>query len=503
MNLSQFLSVIKNSKKAPSSSSLSAFAATEVLGLTSSTNEVAVGWVFIAVRGSKLDGHDFISDALSKGACALIVENADKIPASIAVPVVVVENSREALDLLAAEFYENPSRELFVFGVTGTNGKTSITYLIEWIMNSVGVSTGVLGTINHHLHSQVWPTSMTTPGPVALQSRLKEMQRQGARAVAIEVSSHALDQFRADGVEFNTAIFTNLTRDHLDYHQNMESYFQSKQRLFTDLLRVTSKFPSTAVINIDDAWGAKMRVASDSVILTYGKSKSDFQYNILQQDYSSTHFQLVVEGQTFVCRLPMCGLHNVANAVAVIAAALTAGVPIQKSIEFLEAFSGVPGRMQSVKNSRSLHVFVDYAHSPDALENVLASLSQIREHSKELSEGKIWVIFGCGGDRDVGKRPLMAKIACQWADRVMITSDNPRSEDPAKIIQDIQAGVSERSRGKVLSQVDRALSFQQVFSQAQAQDVILIAGKGHEDYQIIGDQKIHFSDLEKAEELLR
>lgn len=503
MNLSQFLSLVKNSKKAPSSSSLSAFAATEVLGLTSSTKDVGPGWVFIAIRGTKQDGHDFISDALGKGACALIVENEDKVPEGNSGPVVVVENAREVLDLLAAEFYQNPSRDLFVFGVTGTNGKTSITYLLEWIMNSVRVPTGVLGTINHHLLENVWPTSMTTPGPVDLQSRLREMCDQGAKAIAMEVSSHALDQHRADGVEFNTVIFTNLTRDHLDYHQSMETYFQAKQRLFTDLLWKSPKFPTTAVINVDDSWGARMRVASDSVVFTYGKTDADFQYTILQQDYSGTQFELIVDDQTYVCRLPMCGLHNVANAVAVIAAAFSAGISVQKSIDLLQSFPGVPGRMQTVKNAKGLNVYIDYAHSPDALENVLSSLAQIREKSASLSQSQIWVVFGCGGDRDTGKRPLMAKVACHWADRVMITSDNPRSEDPQQIIQNILAGVAPELMGKVLTEADRAMSFRKVFEKAQPQDVILIAGKGHEDYQIIGDQKLHFSDLQTAEELLR
>jgi len=503
MNLSHFLSVIEGSQKALLSSSFSALAATEVLGITASTKEVSAGWVFIAVKGTKVDGHDYISDAIGKGAIAIIVENLDKVPADPVVPFIPVQNSRETLDLLAAEFFHNPSRDLFTFGVTGTNGKTSITYLLEWVLSSVSVPTGVLGTINHHLAEKIWPTSMTTPDPVALQGRLREMVNAGARAVAMEVSSHALDQHRADGVDFNTVIFTNLTRDHLDYHTNFESYFAAKQRLFTDLLWKTAKAPSAAVINIDDSWGKKMRVAADSEVLTYGKDAADFCYRVVSQSFSTTQFELIVAGTSYKCDLPMCGLHNVANAVAVIAAATTAGIEIEKAIHALETFPGVPGRMQRVKNDRALHVFVDYAHSPDALDNVLSSLHQIKQQLSEKSPGQIWVIFGCGGDRDSGKRPLMAEVTCRWADQIMVTSDNPRSEDPDKIIEEIVRGVPNEYRQKVSTQADRRQAFKQVFEMARANDVVLIAGKGHEDYQIIGTEKLHFSDFATAEELLR
>jgi UDP-N-acetylmuramoyl-L-alanyl-D-glutamate--2,6-diaminopimelate ligase len=501
MNLSQLFSVIEGPLKTSTSSSVSLDAATEVLGVTSSSSQVRPGWVFVAVRGHKTDGHDYISDALSKGAVALVIENAALLPHPLEVPYRIVANSREALDTLAAEFYDHPSRQLFCIGVTGTNGKTSTTYMIEWIFNEVGNPTGVLGTINHHLKEKVWPSEMTTPDPVALQSRLREMIDEGARTVALEVSSHALDQFRADGVSFNTVIFTNLTRDHLDYHKSMLAYFRSKQRLFTDLLWKSSKVPTTAIINVDDPWGCRLRVAGISRLWTYGQRQSEFQYKILEHSFSGLKLELKTPLEKFEVRLPMCGLHNAANAVASIAAAASAGVPVTKSLQALESFSGVPGRMQSVPNDKSLHVFVDYAHTPDALQNVLVSLAEIRKQTG--SQNAIWVIFGCGGDRDSGKRPQMAQVACELASQVMVTSDNPRTEDPSKIISDILAGVPTEKKSQVRSQVDRRQAFQEVFAEARSGDVILIAGKGHEDYQILGTTKTHFSDYETAQELLK
>jgi UDP-N-acetylmuramoyl-L-alanyl-D-glutamate--2,6-diaminopimelate ligase len=501
MNLSQLFSEIEGPSKASPSSLVSAIPATEVLGITSSSKQVMPGWVFVAICGGKIDGHDFISDALSKGAVAVVGENAGKLAEYSDVPTYVVKSARDTLDKLAAKFYQFPSRKLFCIGVTGTNGKTSTTYLVEWILNSVGVATGVIGTINHHLKEKIWSSEMTTPEPVAMQSRLREMNDEGARAVALEVSSHALDQFRVDGINFNTVVFTNLTRDHLDYHKTMQNYFETKQRLFTSLLWKTSKFPSTAIVNTDDPWGRRLRVASFSTLWTYGQSHSDFQYRILEHSFAGLTFELKTPFSKFEVRLPMCGLHNAANAVAAIAVAVSAGVPVTKSLQALEDFPGVPGRMQRVSNNRSLHVFVDYAHTPDALRNVLQSLREIKLQLK--SQNSIWVIFGCGGDRDTGKRPQMAQIACELADRVMVTSDNPRTEFPEKIVQDILQGVPSEKKSKVISQIDRRNSFVEVFAQAQPGDVVLIAGKGHEEYQILGTEKSHFSDYETAQELLR
>lgn len=479
---------------------LSLFPNIEITAVTQNTQHVVPGSLFVAVRGAKFDGHQYLSEAMARGAVALVVEDATQIPAGTEIAFQVVSDSREALDQLAAEFYGHPSERMFCFGVTGTNGKTSVTYMLEWVLNKTNIPCGVLGTINHHLGEKVWPSDMTTPETVALQARLAEMKEAGARAIAMEVSSHALSQRRADAVQFNTAIFTNLTRDHLDYHAGMGEYFSSKQRLFTDLMWKSQK-PQFAVVNIDDPWGARLKVASTASIWSYGTTTSAaFCYQVTAVNFNRTDFTLRTPFGDFKSFLPMCGNHNVANAVAVVAACASANIPIERSIEALTTFPGVPGRLQSVPNTKSLHVFVDYAHTPDALENVLSALQAVRRQAGLSS--KIWTVFGCGGDRDKGKRPLMAKIAAQGSDYVMVTSDNPRTENAEAILSDIMAGFESTDAKKLFSQVNRREAIAYVLKNAAVNDVILIAGKGHEDYQIIGTEKLYFSDFEVAKELM-
>jgi UDP-N-acetylmuramoyl-L-alanyl-D-glutamate--2,6-diaminopimelate ligase len=458
--------------------------------------------VFVAVKGTKHDAHDFIPQAVSAGAYVLVVEETSKVPADFKGLVFQTLNSRETLDKLAANFYRNASMEMFCYGVTGTNGKTSVTYMLEFVLDRLRLACGVLGTINHHLGNKVWPTEVTTPGPIELQCRLREMKDEGAKAIAMEVSSHALAQHRADGVHFNTVIFTNVSRDHLDYHKNETEYFLAKQRLFTDLLWNSKKPIQFAVINIDDKCGARLRLASHAGLWTYGKKESaDFSFQVNQVGFSKTEYKLKTPYGEFESSIPMCGEHNMYNAVAVIAATASAGLSVAKVVNALTEFPGVPGRLQAVSNSRALNVFVDYAHSPDALENVLKSLHRVREQMKAKS--KIWTVFGCGGDRDKGKRPLMAQVACRWSDEIMLTSDNPRTEVPEQIISDIFAGVEANDRARVQKQVDRKKAIEEVLRQAQMGDVVLIAGKGHEDYQIVGQEKLPFSDYSVAKELLK
>lgn len=497
MKLAELLSVLPSAKEQYRASAEQI----EVVSLTNDARQVRLGAVFVAIRGTKNDGHKFINNAVQQGAIALVVESKEKIPDSFNGSTIVVKDSRIALDLLASHFYSNPSKEMFCFGVTGTNGKTSVTYMLECVLGKAGIATGVLGTIDHHLGTQVWPSEMTTPDPIMLQQRLREMRNSGARAVAMEVSSHALSQARADGVHFNTAIFTNLTRDHLDYHKDMQEYFETKQKLFTEAMRRTVKIPHFAIVNVDDPWGRKMRVEGQTGIWSYGQAKdADLRFHIVEMDFSKTYFELHSPFGFHKSWIPMCGVHNVYNAVAVVAAAATAGIPPKYSLEALSTFAGVPGRLQNVPNHKSLHVYVDYAHSPDALENVLKSLGRVRSDLK--AHNKIWTVFGCGGDRDKGKRPLMAQIAARYSDRMMVTSDNPRTEDPLQIINDILEGFSATERKGAMVEVDRKKAIQKVISQAQPGDVILIAGKGHEDYQILGTEKIHFSDFEVAKEFL-
>ncbi|WP_413943313.1 UDP-N-acetylmuramoyl-L-alanyl-D-glutamate--2,6-diaminopimelate ligase [Bdellovibrio sp. HCB-162] len=473
----------------------------ELSGIFNDARLVVPGSVFVAIRGSKLDGHSFIHDAIAKGAAALVVEDRGTVPTEFSGFVLQVPNTREALDILASRFYLDPGQELFCVGVTGTNGKTSVTYMTEAILNEGRIPTGVIGTVNHHLGEKVWPSEMTTPDPIFLQRRLREFRSEGAMAVAMEVSSHALDQKRVDSVPFNTVIFTNLTRDHLDYHGTMDHYLEAKQRLFTDLLWKTEKRPCYAIINTADKYGRRLRVADPAVLWTYGASDSDIRYEILKMDFALTHFKVQTPMGEGEVHLPMSGVHNVMNALAALGAGLSAGLPLPVCISALNKFTGVPGRLQSVANNQNLSIFVDYAHSPDALENVLTAIRSVRESLK--SSARIWTIFGCGGDRDKGKRPLMAQMSLKYSDQVVITSDNPRTEDPQAIIQDILAGVAGADKAKTSVIVDRKEAIHQTIQKAQPGDVILIAGKGHEDYQIIGKDKFPFSDVKVAEEALQ
>lgn len=482
----------------------------EVSGIFFDARHVIPGSVFVAISGTKNDGHDYIVQAIENGAIALVVEKSDLVPQTFKGFVLTVPNSRQMLDILASRFYDYPSQKLFCFGVTGTNGKTSITYLLEHILNENKKLTGVMGTVNHRVGTQIWHSEMTTPDPVTLQKRLQEFVQQGAGYCAMEISSHALDQKRADSVQFNTVIFTNLTLDHLDYHQTMEHYFQSKQRLFTDLMWSSLKRPLFAVINIDDNFGRKLKVAEPVVAWTYGQRESDFQFKVLKMDYAKTEFELKTPLEKINISIPLAGLFNVYNVVACLAAALSAGVPIAQSVQALQSFTGVPGRLQRVEPATK-NVFVDYAHTPDALENTLNALNDIRKQTQQSnhtqavvhspSQGKIITVFGCGGDRDKSKRPQMAQIAAQKSDYVFITSDNPRTEDPEQILKDIVAGIPGDYKNFSV-EVDREKSIAQALQMATDNDVVLIAGKGHEDYQIIGTTKHHFSDFEVARKYL-
>lgn len=475
---------------------------TEVSSICFDARQVTAGSVFIAVKGQETDGHSFIEQAINNGAIALIVENKSKIPSTYKNLVVEVANTREVLDLVAARFYGDPSLELFCFGVTGTNGKTSITYILEHIFSYHQQKLGVIGTVNHRVAEKIWPTVMTTPDAITTQSRLRDFVNESAVAAAIEVSSHALQQRRVHAIHFNTVIFTNLTLDHLDYHKNMENYFAAKQKLFTDLMWLTVKKPKFAVINIDDDYGRKLKVAEDVFAWTYGQRESDFQFKIIQMSFDETEFELktVMEKKKF--KLPITGKHTVYNMVAASVAALSAGFSLEQSFQALKQFAGVPGRLQKVETQNGKLCFIDYAHTPDAIENVLNSLIEIRKQMAiSAQQSKVICVFGCGGDRDKTKRPLMGKIAIEKSDFVYITSDNPRTENPESIIADIKKGI-DASYGNYQIVVDREQAIASAIARAQVGDVVLIAGKGHEDYQIIGTEKYHFSDYEVAQKYL-
>ncbi len=466
----------------------------QITGVFDRVQDVIAGSVFVAVAGAKADGHDFLSEAVARNAAVLVVSNAAKVPVNFTGYVLTVENTRKTLGFLASRYFGNPSHHFYAVGVTGTNGKTSLTFLIEHLLNECGFLTGVIGTVNHHLEKRVWPASLTTPSPLELHHRLKDFKDEGATALAMEVSSHAIDQYRVDGVSFNCAVFTNLSHDHMEYHGNMESYFAAKERLFGELLWQSGKHPLYAIINQDDEWGKKIRVADSATVWTYGREPSHFRFQIKKSDFEGTEFTLEVQGKTHEVYTPLIGLYNVYNTVAAMAVAEAAGMDRNKIIYSLESFRGIPGRLQRVPNEMGLHLYVDYAHTPDALENVLKALNKIRDEMK--AKNKIWTVFGCGGDRDKTKRPMMGKVAVENSDYVIITSDNPRNEDPVTIINDIKLGIDTQSMIKTHVQVNRTLAFEWLLSQVKPGDIALVAGKGHEDYQIIGEVKTHFSDFE-------
>ncbi len=473
--------------------------------VTSDSRLVDEHTVFVAVKGTKADGHRYLPEVCSKNPIAIVVEDPSQVPPGYS-GVAVVGDSRATLTWLGAELFHRPSSKLFCVGVTGTNGKTSTSYLVEHLLNSAGDATGVIGTINHHLREKVWPTSMTTPDPVIFQERLFEFLQDGATSLATEVTSHALDQARIDAVDFDVAIFTNLTRDHLDYHLDMDRYFLAKSKLFTDLLLRSAKKNKTAIINIDDEYGERLaqEVQRHTAIncWTYGKSKAaDFQLVFSQMDFSGIDFSVISrEGQQSF-HLPMTGEHNAANAVAAILAARVRGVPWAQLVEDLKTFSGVPGRLQAVRNSRGLHILVDYAHTDDALQSVLGQLSKVRTQAG--LKNKIITVFGCGGDRDRGKRPMMMRAALAGSDHVVLTSDNPRTEDPNQILQDALAGLPKSGEHvPVDALVDRKRAIAHALGSAKAGDVVLIAGKGHETTQEIGTVKYPFSDFEVVREVL-
>lgn len=471
----------------------------DVTGLFNDARTVQAGGVFVAIRGGKFDGHDFLADAVKRGAVALVVSDPSKVPAGFTGFTMQTPDPRAVLDVLAARLAGDPAREMFCVGVTGTNGKTSIAYMSEAVLNAGRKPAGVIGTVDHHLGERVWPSGMTTPDPIFLQKRLREFRDAGAEAAVLEVSSHALDQRRADSVPFNAVVFTNLTRDHLDYHPDMEHYFAAKQRLCLDLLWRTTKHPSYAIINVDDPWGRRLRVADTAVLWTYGRDDADFQWTILRREFARTVFKLRTPMGDATVELPMGGDHNVQNATAAFAVGLAAGMSVADVTRALNEFRGVPGRLESVPGAGTLNVFVDYAHSPDALDNVLGSIASIRKNAKLKS--KVWTVFGCGGDRDKGKRPLMLRAALRNSDRVVVTSDNPRTEPPDAIIAEILAGAP--SREGLTALADRKAAIRFALENAAPGDVVLIAGKGHESEQIIGQEKFRFSDAEVARDLLR
>lgn len=454
-----------------------------IQNLTFDSRQVNEGSLFFALKGYKQDGHQFVDQAVQAGAAALVVMDSHFVPSHYQGEVIVVEDSRLALASAAQIFYHHPSQNLQLIGVTGTNGKTSTAYMLEHIFKQIGRRCGVMGTIDHHLGGTIWKTSLTTPDVIGLYSRLRDFCQLGAEAVAMEISSHALDQQRVAGLLLDVGIWTNLTRDHLDYHGTETAYFQAKEKMFQHHIRQGG----FALLN-GEAENLRKVIVPDGIQLFWFGSKGDFSYSLKHQDLEGSLFYLKTPFGEGDIQLGTPGFHNVFNATGALAASLCLGASWSEVRRSLENFRGAPGRLELVH--KSPFVFVDYAHTPDALSSSLRTLKSL------LVEGqKLWTVFGFGGDRDSGKRPLMVKEAMALADHIVLTSDNPRSEDPEKILEE---GLFPEARSllgqRIHKEVDRKKGIQLALQKAGTNDVILIAGKGHEDYQIIGDQVLPFSD---------
>ncbi|MFI5303374.1 MAG: UDP-N-acetylmuramoyl-L-alanyl-D-glutamate--2,6-diaminopimelate ligase [Nitrospiria bacterium] len=469
-----------------------------VSGLAYSSKEVDKGYLFGAMQGIKTDGHRFIKEALERGASVILCEEkpSDLKEGKSKVTYLQVENSRRSFAQVACRFYGDPSTFMGIIGVTGTNGKTTTTFLVRKLMERKG-PVGLIGTVGNWVGNSKLDAVRTTPESSDLQSLFNRMKIAGVNNVVMEVSSHALAMERVSGTSFDTAIFTNLTQDHLEYHQSMENYFLAKSKLFTDFYPMGSKKRRpVALINMDDPWGVKLKKQSVREVLTYGLSpESDLQGTDIQMSRTGTSFRIKTPFGTLNIHSPMLGIFNVYNQIAAAGAALHHSVPLNLIEETLSQSIQVPGRLEKVPGQYPITVLVDYAHTEDALLNVLKTI-------QEIKEGKILLVFGCGGDRDKGKRAKMGSVAGRFADHLFLTSDNPRSEDPHLILKEIEDGVvmSGSKRYRIL--VNRREAIEAAIEKAKPGDLVLIAGKGHEDYQIIGNSRFPFNDLEAAKEVL-
>ena len=477
-----------------------------VTGLAYHSAAVVPGGLFVALRGLTTDGHLYVEAALKAGARVIVSERRLTLPEGVT--LVQVPDARLALAHLSAAFYGHPSRELTLIGITGTNGKTTTAYLLEAILTAAGQRVGVLGTVNYRLGERRWPAPVTTPESLDLNRFLREMRRAGATHAVMEVSSHALDLRRVDRVAFDAAVFTNFSQDHLDYHGDLESYFRAKSRLFLEILGDCGP-RGLAVLNLDDPWVRRLWPQVPGPVLTFGRHFeaqvrprwSEFRPTGITARLATPKGELTVHSR-------LVGPFNLANILAAAAAALGLGLPPESVAQGIAGLSGVPGRLERFGPPEGPHVFVDYAHTPDALAAVLAAL-------KTVGFSRVITVFGCGGDRDQSKRPLMGAAAAEGSRLVIVTTDNPRTEDPFRIMAHIEAGLAEAGLGPVslaavrrgepgyLVVPDRREAIHLAVRLAEPGEAVLVAGKGHEDYQIWGTRKIPFDDRAEVRQALR
>ena len=487
--------------------------------LTCDSRAVKPGALFFALRGTQTDGHRYIEKAVAAGAAAVVLEDAAAAPGGI--PWVKVSDGRAAMGLISALYNGNPTAVKPLIGITGTNGKTTTTYLIEAILAAAGIKAAVLGTISYRFGAATIDASHTTPESTELHRAFKQLGDAGAQAFVMEVSSHALEQKRVDGCHFDVGIFSNLTRDHLDYHGTMENYLEAKCRLFTELLRPSQEKPRrTGVINLDDPYGALIAARCACPVISFGiQGNCDVRPTEVCSSVNGIRATLVTPTGAFEFTSKLLGRFNLSNILAAVAAGTALDLPLSAIKQGIENHTTVPGRMERVENKAGVTCLVDYAHTGDALENVLATLG-------EIATGKIITVFGCGGDRDNGKRPIMGRIAATMSDLAIVTSDNPRTEEPQDILAQVKAGILQKrpplqgegrggdgggireyshdeltdgftAKGFVVIE-NRRDAIRCAVHLAEPGDIILLAGKGHEDYQIIGTTKYHFDDREEA-----
>jgi len=462
------------------------------------SRKVERGDLFVAIRGATADGHAFIDSAVNRGAIVVVVENDAAMPDAFfmhtGVIKLVVPDSRKALAQIAGNFYDHPSRHLMLVGVTGTNGKTTTTHLIKSVLEASGATVGLVGTIEYKIGNQIIPATHTTPESLELNQLLARMRERGCTATVMEVSSHSLAMSRVHGLEFRTAVFTNLTQDHLDFHGTMDSYFAAKKILFDSL-----NDQACAVTNADDPLGTKIVEGTHAEIVTYGtKHPASVRANNIEGNVRGTTLEVVHGTHRYEIRSALSGRFNVSNILAACAASVALKIPDQTIARGIAAVRAVRGRFEQIASPQGWTAVIDYAHTPDALENCLRT---IRDMLPGNNGARVITVFGCGGNRDRGKRPIMGRIASELSDLTIVTSDNPRNEDPQLIIDDIMKGVVPGR--SVRREVDRRVAIRTALQEAQTGDVVLIAGKGHEEYQVIGETKLHFDDREEIERYMR
>jgi UDP-N-acetylmuramoyl-L-alanyl-D-glutamate--2,6-diaminopimelate ligase len=462
----------------------------EITSIENDNRKVQKGSLFICIKGYTVDGHDYAESAVNNGAAAVLAER--ELPLSV--PVIIVKDTTRAMAVLADAFYQHPTKKMHLIGITGTNGKTTTSHLIEKIFSDVNRCTGLIGTMYTKIGDQKIETKNTTPESLVLQKHFHQMLEAGVDTAIMEVSSHALHMGRVHGCDYDIAVFTNLSQDHLDYHKTMDEYQHAKSLLFSQLGNTFDpNKPKYAILNADDSASEMYRKSTAAHVVTYGiDNDADFHARNIRMTSAGTTFEIVIKEKSYPINIQLIGKFSVYNVLASIAAAYVSKIPMNKIIDSIESVKGVDGRFELVNAGQEFTVIVDYAHTPDSLENVLKTI-------QSFAQKRVFVIVGCGGDRDKTKRPLMAEIACRYATDPIFTSDNPRSEDPLAILKDMENGVPGK---KYITIPDRKEAIGTAINNAADGDVILIAGKGHETYQIIGSEVYDFDDRVAAREAI-